>query len=519
LERKIARIQGERTEEEKFELQSRIDHLTKVLDEKIATEKMLQQQLHRQDLALRQGARERETLQAAEKELNTKLNEINLDQDSLDRASEKARTQREQLIVEINMLRLQVDKLSSQLNAKADQVVSLENRREQLKLSMKERVDEIEAHLAALRVQLKTEDEARHDAVVELAERKRRLEGLKANLQTEQQTVDGEEVSPSYFVIKFAQQREELSRRGDELENEVKVAIQELRALEHSMVKLNGQNAAFRAKFDAVGDGDYDFERKETLDEQRKTLMQRLNALKMDARSAAEERAALERTYDQQQRKISQIQAELAQLKPAIERLRIENAELGEKIKRANTTCNRAKEAHRRSARVSPDAPFPASLFEMDVEVTMQQQMLDFIVSELSRISEANPEIERKLNAGFTQIGLRLPQSPIKPPKLPTIATPVSSGRSSGSSRPSTESSSRSKGSHVSIVSVGGDFGVEPASGRSQGSPPGIWAAGRPSTGRGSPAVRPPPGPFLGPSPRRLPGQGRVSPRQTRDKR
>jgi hypothetical protein len=41
MERKIARIEGERTEEEKTELQSQLDQLLKILEQKLEIEKTL----------------------------------------------------------------------------------------------------------------------------------------------------------------------------------------------------------------------------------------------------------------------------------------------------------------------------------------------------------------------------------------------------------------------------------------------------------------------------------------------
>jgi uncharacterized protein involved in exopolysaccharide biosynthesis len=78
------------------------------------------------------------------------------------------------------MLRLQVEKLSEQVAAKSDELIALENRRQQLQFSMEERILEIDAHLAALRTQLKTEEEARHLNAVELQERKRRADTLQS---------------------------------------------------------------------------------------------------------------------------------------------------------------------------------------------------------------------------------------------------------------------------------------------------------------------------------------------------
>jgi chromosome segregation ATPase len=455
MERKIARIEGERTEEEKIELQNQIDQLTKILDEKLEREKILSQQLHRLELDLRRTLRRKNSLEATKNDLGVKLNELHLDQDSLDKSTVKARSLKEQVLVQLNMLRLQVEKLSEQVATKSDELVSLENRRQQLQLSMEERLLEIDAHLTALRTQLKTEEEARHIAAVEVQERKRRADTLQSKYEVTmgKYKIDGEEVSQTYHVIKFAQEREEVSQKGDELEQQVKQAVRELRAIEREMQKLNGQNADFRASFSSVSDDDMDMERKRVLEEQVRVAQQRLNARRAEAKSVADERMAMESTYEQQQAKISQMQNEITKMRPAVDGMVADNRELNEKIKRATHMLAKARENHRRAENVPSDAKYPATLLEMDIELRTTKSTVEAAVNELTKLAEANRDIEPKLRLGFTQVGLTMKQLGPTPlaqqQRGPTIVTPTSTGRSSGSYR------SGSTGSQGSVRSTG----------------------------------------------------------------
>ena len=485
MERKISRIKGDRTEEEKVELQAQINQLTQLLEGKIVTEKMLAQQLHRLELDLRQTQRRKSTLEEQQKDLDIRLTELTMDQDSLDKSTAKARTQKESVLVQINMLRLQVEKLSSQVNTKCDQLISLENRRQQLQLSMEERVAEIDTHLAALRTQMKTEEEARHQAVIELQERKRREETLakKYEIMMGKYKVEGEEVSQSYHIIKFTQERQAISQRGDELEEQVKRAIRELRALERAMNKFNGQNADFRANFAAVGEGDNDIERKKTLEEQKRLAQQRLNARKAEANSMSEERSAMELTYKQRTEKIEAIRNEISGLQNTIDKVRIDNGELSEKIKRATLACNRAKESYRRTASIALDLPYPSTPFELDVEAKMHKATIDAAVRDLYQIAENNREIEPKLNIGLAQIGIKVkpPASQTRGLRTPSLAGPpsarsgssMSSARSGSSSNDTSSAlssrSTSSKGSRIAVkrVQIGGEMSSDAGSARS----------------------------------------------------
>jgi chromosome segregation ATPase len=460
MERKIARIQGERTEEEKVELQTQIDQLTKILNDKQETERTLSQQLTRLELDLRQTSRRRETLEKAKADLSVKLNELRLDQESLDKSTLRARSQKEGVLVQLNMLRLQVEKLSEQVATKGDELVSLENRRQQLQLSMEERLHEIDGHLAALRTQLKTEEEARHAAAVELQERRRRAETLQSKYEVLTGKYNG--ASQTDNVMGFAQEREALNARGDELQEQVRVAICELRAVEREVQKLNGANGLFRASFSAVGGDDSDAERKRVLEEQLRIAQQRLNARRAEAHTLGEERARMEQTYEQQQGKITQMQDEIGRLRPAAEKTAAENRELGERMKRASHKLAKDRETHRKVANIPGDAKYPATLLEMDVELRMVKATVEAAVAELTRLAEGNRDIEQRTRAAMAQIGIVMKQlaPTLAHPKSPPIISPSGSGRSSGrfgSGRSGgSNGSGRSRGSVASLRALPG---------------------------------------------------------------
>ena len=467
MERKIARIEGERTEEEKIELQSQIDQLTEKLDKRLETEKVLTLQLHRLELDLRQTARKKEQLAGTRENLESKLNEIRLDQDSLDKSTAKSRTQKENVLVQLNLLRLQVEKLTEQVNLKSNELISLENRRKQLQLSMEERVLEIDEHIAALKTQLKTEEEAKHVAELEVKERAKRATTLEAKYQIlmGKYQVEGAEVSQSYHVIQFAKEREEVSRRGDELNEQVKVAAKELAQLEKAMNKLNSHNTEFRKAFSSVGESDNDMERKKVLEEQVHVAQQRLNARKAQSNSIAQEKREREKTYHDQEAVIEKMQAEIMKLRPSVEKITSDNAEIKEKIARVQKIISKSREKHRQENNIPQNTKYPATLLEMDIELRMEKFNVEMALNDINRIAEVNTEILPKLKLALTQMGISLKtlpalqkvQSPSILPKGPKIVTPLSnsSSRSSISSIGSNRSSAsgRSYGSASSSAS------------------------------------------------------------------
>jgi chromosome segregation ATPase len=226
-------------------------------------------------------------------------NEIRMDQEGLEKAIAKAHTAKEQVLVQLNILRLQVEKIREQVSMKSDELISLENRRSQLQLSMQERLLEIEAHSSALKVQLKTEEESRHLAVCELQDREKTLSTLQAKYQIvmSQYMVDGEEVSQTYNMITFVKEREALETRGNDLNDEVQNIIHELSILEKQKKLMDEDNTSFMNNQKGDETKEEEKEKKQNLEEQLKVAKGRLSTRKSEAAQVFEQKNALAQTY------------------------------------------------------------------------------------------------------------------------------------------------------------------------------------------------------------------------------
>lgn len=81
-----------------------------------------------------------------------------------------------------------------------------------------------------------------------------KLQGKYEVMSSKQQKEDGEEMSQAYYVIKAAQEREELQRKGDDLDAKIRKAEKEVRALERSLEKLGTKNVDYAKSFKRVDD-------------------------------------------------------------------------------------------------------------------------------------------------------------------------------------------------------------------------------------------------------------------------
>ena len=111
--------------------------------------------------------------------LTSKIEELHLHNDSSQRESKRIIHNKQELMVEENILKLEIKRLRDMLYAKADEVYTLEKRKLQLETAMKERRHEIDIHREMLTAQLKAADQERSQISSELHERISKIEKLR----------------------------------------------------------------------------------------------------------------------------------------------------------------------------------------------------------------------------------------------------------------------------------------------------------------------------------------------------
>lgn len=134
----------------------------------------------------------------------------------LNRVSKK----KEEVLVQHDIMKLEIRKIKNTLGKATDTVYTLENKKNQLEMTMQEREKEILVHRDVLLAEHKAIEDERHKIAIELAERRTKVKNLKIKYESLVQKAHGTdggtaEHSQAYYVIKAAQEKEELQRKGD----------------------------------------------------------------------------------------------------------------------------------------------------------------------------------------------------------------------------------------------------------------------------------------------------------------
>eukprot|EP00439_Symbiodinium_sp_Y106_P022722 s125_g2.t2 len=280
--------------------------------------------------------------------MKTTMEELELQNTIMNRAVAKTVKDKEESMMQHDILRLEVKRLRQQLTTKSENLYSLENRKQQLQISMEEREKEIEVHTEVLRAQLRSAEEEKHKAAIELAERKQKIFTLKSKYDNVMCKVKkeegGEQLSQAHYMIKAAQEKEELQRKGDELDDKIRRAEKEIRSLENTLGHLVQRNQKFKENLQTSNmQNQSELEEKQTLEEQSRAANEVLFKKKKVLTQLEQEAQEDVQRYEELQRSMQQMEAHVNELTAARDVLRQDIGTQAPKIERAQQTLANAQ--------------------------------------------------------------------------------------------------------------------------------------------------------------------------------
>jgi len=461
VERRINRMQGEQSNEEKHQLEAKIKELIDELEQKQQRHHLLNLQQKRLQDDVRKMKRDLEKCTSEKNDLTSKIEELDLHNETSQRECSNLVKKKQELMVEENLMKLELKRLRDQLNYKADSVYSLETRKLQLETAMKERRDEINIHTQMLTAQLKAGEAEKSQISSELHERIAKIDKLRKRyeiLMVSMAPPEGEEEhSQAYYVIKAAQEKEELQREGDELDAKIRKAEKEMRALENTLRLMNGRNETYRKSFNKVTDTSDEMEDKQQLEEQLRAVTDKYKYKRRQIRELQEDLQTMSNTLDNLTRDEDAYIELIGEKQNKTLQLNRDTEDQQNKLDRVTKQNIKAAREIRSAIKVKDETPE-----ERDFEVRELREINRNGLKIIGEVVQQYPDIAQAVHLYFSQSGLPVPPTP-------------GGGGSSASSRMSSRQSSarssmlsvRSSSSSVhkpSAINIGGGLAGPPSS-------------------------------------------------------
>lgn len=314
VERKVARGLGERSDEEKEKLVARINELRDEQIEKKERNKHLKQQYKMLQQELKRWSRKYEQCNGSKIDVQRHIEEAELEIVSCELNLQKLSTDKEEEMVSLDLVRLEVRRLRDILNTKTTDVYELEDIGDALVAEMKERKNQASLEAEVRTAQLRVADEDRHRCKIECGQRSIAAEKmqLKYEMITKAHNTgsenEGEGHSHVYYLIAAAQKRADLQREGDQLDAEIRTKEKEMKAMQKTLAHLKGRNTEFRQSFTKIDCNGAEYKDIVTLGEKLKISEKELFEAKRDMYET-------QRAYENATKSLKNIEAQRRNIK------------------------------------------------------------------------------------------------------------------------------------------------------------------------------------------------------------
>lgn len=412
IERKVARGLGERSDEEKNQLQEHIAALQADKNTYEGKQKHLIQQSKVLHQELQKWHRSRNQWVKSQKDTKEMMAEVELEISSCELNLRQLIVSKEENMVSHDIVRVEVRRLRDILRNRAGEVYFLEERRKEIINDTKERKEEIEIRTEVQTAQLRATEEERHKSALELGKRSIVYEKIKLKYEmltkahhTDQKET-GEEHSHVYHLIMAAQKRADLQREGDQLDAEIRQKEKEMKAMQKMLQNLRQRNTDFRQSFSKVDLNDGKF--KELL-----SLEKQLTQSEKLLFEAKKEHTIVKRNCDKDEKLLASIQHQTSQLNSEMTNLIDSKKRIEEEITKNRNDNVISEKMIKEERMIHRKRDYPGlSLKEKDSlqEVLFRAELIEgssrHLIRMLMEIGREFSDLQSSIISGLTREGL-----------------------------------------------------------------------------------------------------------------
>ncbi|KFP26443.1 Coiled-coil domain-containing protein 39, partial [Colius striatus] len=408
VQRRLSRLEGQVDATEKQVLEAKVAELKKTLEENKNTYDVLQAQHEKlqKDFHLSKTAMDK--MREEKSDLMTKINELNFFNERLDQELKKAKATKQDMMVEENLLKLDLNHLRDTLFNKEEKVVTLEKEKLELKKAIAERTEEIKIHKAMLDSQIRLVDRERQHISAELQDRQNKIDKLKCRyeiLTAAMMPPEGEEEKTlSYYVIKTVQEKETLQREGDELDAKICKAEKEIVALENTLCVLHASNSSYRKSFKEVTETSEEYEEILKLEEEKRAAAEEYRSEQRRITELREKIQSMEKKLDEVLEQKAFLQEQKNKNQALILRMKKDIEEQKPKLKRVLNQCSRLCKDIRSLKNTETETQE-----ERDIDLRDLKSFSSFIDKLLREVLEANSDLTPAFQMYFQQSNMELP--------------------------------------------------------------------------------------------------------------
>ncbi|NXE86507.1 CCD39 protein, partial [Menura novaehollandiae] len=408
IQRRLSRLEGEVNSDEKQVFEAKVAELKKTLEEKRNAYDALQAQYKKLQNDLQFIKRTIDKTGEETSGMIIKIDELNLYNERSLQELRKAKHIKQEMMVEDNLLKLELKRLQNTLCNKAEKVLTLEKQQLELKKAIAERTEEIRIHKAMLDSQIRLVDQERHRISAEFQDRLFKIDRLRCRyeiLTLSMMPPEGEEKkSHAYYVIKAAQEKEALQQEGDDLDAKICKAEKEIIAMENNLYVVKNWNRNYKDSFKPVTETSEEHEERLKLEKEKRDADEKYRSKQRQIKELQENVQSMEQRYDLVQKQQAFFQEQKKEKQALILQLNKDIEEQKPKLERVIKQCSRLS---REIKSLKEDGTETQE--ERDIHLRELKSFNKTINQVIIDVLEANPGLTATFQMYFDQFNLELP--------------------------------------------------------------------------------------------------------------
>lgn len=219
----------------------------------------------------------------------------------------------------------------------------------------------------------------------------------------------GEQKSQAYYMIQAAQKREELQRKGDEMDQDIRKNEKEIRALSHTLKHLANHNTDFRSAHQRVDMSGEEAEKLKLLEEQAKVAQDALFKRKKELQR-------LQTDFEEDSRRLEQVMQQAARLEErnqhldnARQQMESELEVQRDNVEKVTRRVLRMSSVHREKQGADiTEETLQEKQFRAEATLDTVQNAL----FTLGQLAKEYPEIRDVLSVSLQEINMTIPARP-----------------------------------------------------------------------------------------------------------
>lgn len=319
--------------------------------------------------------------------------------------------QNQEKLVELNLLKIKISQIEKMIAKQADKAYSLEKHKAELEAAMNDRLIDIRTQMNILNMRRKCLLEERTQMKADVGERLMKIEQLRKRyacaIDLLGKNDDGTTVTAVQIKIEMAQEKFLLLNEGNELNEKIVKAENELKCMENTLRLMSYSNDEYRKVFETVHENSPEMKKMDDLQKQYYKTVNEIKKFKETLVNLIGNLDVLENQRQEVEKEFEEVQRVRLDNNDALLKIHKELMDQDTKKERAERELKNSYKAAKRRIKDQDIL----NLFEKNIDFKEFDERNNSILQQLTDMVDNFPEMGQTVTRYFLERGLTLPAS------------------------------------------------------------------------------------------------------------